>query len=328
MGIGVVAIQTSQKKEQSGPPFVSTSADNGLSVDSTSGKIVLGNNVGDPAAPAQLLTDREVISEDPIGNLLSLIFNAVQNLSTNTINGNGITIAGSNFAQPNLIISGGDNSTVTDQVTAGNSGTVNSTFQSGDGGTTHMVLRTGTSVGSTALFDMRSGLEIFRLFWAGAGQFTIGVTNFGTPVSCMAFMTATAQIQVGPLLKTKNAADFQISGSVTSYVLIQGQGAGTYNVDRDIDSGKLFTNSAAANLQLPNLAAANFRSGLNIRATCANAAGITITAEAGQTIRFGSLSTSVGGTLSSTDVGAFVKIIAINSATWVTETFLGAWSLT
>lgn len=327
MGIGAIAIQTSQKKEQAGPPFVSTSADNGLSVDTTSGKIVLGNDVGDPAAPAQLLTDREVITEDPLGNLLSLILNAVQNLSTNTINGNGIAIVGANGAQPSLSISAGDGSIVTDQVIAGNNSTVNSTFQSGDNGLTHVVFRTSTTNG-TIQFDLRAGLEILRTFWSGAGAFTIGVTNFGVPVNCMQFMTATQQIQVGPTLRTKNAADFQISGTVTSYIQPQGQGAGAYNVDRDVDSGKLFTNSGAANLVLPNLVGANFRSGLNISATVDNAAGLTITAAGGQTIRFGSLATSSGGTISSTDVGAFVKIIAINSATWVTETFLGAWSLT
>lgn len=327
MGIGVVSISTSQKKEQSGPPFSSNSADNGLSVDATSGKIVLGNDVGDPAAPAQLLSDREIITEDPIGNLLSLILNAVQNLSTNTINGNGITINGAAFAQPVLSMLGGDNSTLTNSIISTDNSTVNTTFQTGNNSTTHVTLRTGTTNGNI-LFDLRAGLEILRTFWSGAGSFTVGVTNFGVPISCMQFMTATAQIQVGPTLRTKNAADFQISGTVTSYIQPQGQGAGAYNVDRDVDSGKLFTNSGAANLVLPNLVGANFRSGLNISATVDNAAGMTITAAGGQTIRFGSLATSSGGTVSSTDVGAFIKIIAINSATWVTETFNGAWTLT
>lgn len=59
MGIGAISIQTSQKRE-SGAPFVSGSADNGLSVDSVTGRIVLGNGVGDPAAPAALLSNREI----------------------------------------------------------------------------------------------------------------------------------------------------------------------------------------------------------------------------------------------------------------------------
>lgn len=60
MGIGLVSLQTSQKREQSGPPFVPTAADNGLSVDGVSGRIVFGNNVADPAAPAALLSKREI----------------------------------------------------------------------------------------------------------------------------------------------------------------------------------------------------------------------------------------------------------------------------
>lgn len=41
-----------------GPPFVATSADNGLSVDPVTGRIVLGNDTGLTAA--QLLSDREI----------------------------------------------------------------------------------------------------------------------------------------------------------------------------------------------------------------------------------------------------------------------------
>lgn len=43
-----------------GPPFVSTSAVNGLSVDPVSGAIVLGQDVGAVGDPAQLLSDREI----------------------------------------------------------------------------------------------------------------------------------------------------------------------------------------------------------------------------------------------------------------------------
>lgn len=58
MGIGVISLVTSQKREQSGPPFVATAADNGLSVDTTSGRIVFGNDVA--ATTGRLLSNREV----------------------------------------------------------------------------------------------------------------------------------------------------------------------------------------------------------------------------------------------------------------------------
>ena len=44
--------------QQPGPPFAPTSADNGLSVDAGTGRIVLGNDVG--GTLAQLLSDREI----------------------------------------------------------------------------------------------------------------------------------------------------------------------------------------------------------------------------------------------------------------------------
>jgi hypothetical protein len=55
-----VGLTSSPHKRPNGPPFVPTSADNGLSVDTVSGKIVLGNDIGDPGKPAQLLNPREI----------------------------------------------------------------------------------------------------------------------------------------------------------------------------------------------------------------------------------------------------------------------------
>lgn len=57
MSIGNTILNTSPKKDPSGPPFVSTSAENGASV-AANGRIVLGNNVGGTAAT--LLSNREI----------------------------------------------------------------------------------------------------------------------------------------------------------------------------------------------------------------------------------------------------------------------------
>lgn len=43
-----------------GPPFIPTSADNGLSIDTISGRVVLGQNVGQAGNPARLLNNREI----------------------------------------------------------------------------------------------------------------------------------------------------------------------------------------------------------------------------------------------------------------------------
>lgn len=73
MGLGVAALVTAQKNESvPGPPFAAGSADNGLSVDTVAGKIVLGNDIGAPGSPAKLLSAREI---EMLGNLFRLINN-------------------------------------------------------------------------------------------------------------------------------------------------------------------------------------------------------------------------------------------------------------
>lgn len=59
---GIAPIQTFPKKDPAGSPFTPGSARNGASVDST-GAIVLGNDVGEPGAPGQLLTNREILMD-------------------------------------------------------------------------------------------------------------------------------------------------------------------------------------------------------------------------------------------------------------------------
>jgi hypothetical protein len=60
MSRGIPSLNTSPKSEPAGAPFNPNAAENGLSVDAVSGKIVLGNDSGDPLQPAQLLSDREI----------------------------------------------------------------------------------------------------------------------------------------------------------------------------------------------------------------------------------------------------------------------------
>ncbi len=59
MGIGAPALNTNQRRDipQPGPPFAATSADNGLSVDPVTGRIVLGGDVG---SPSQMLSVRVI----------------------------------------------------------------------------------------------------------------------------------------------------------------------------------------------------------------------------------------------------------------------------
>lgn len=290
MGIGVIALQTSQKKEQSGPPFISTSADNGLSVDSTSGRIVLGNDVADPLAPAQLLSNREIATSDAAGlNLFSIALNDLFNAITTTLNGGTATIA--------------DAAGISQAVLAVNPGGIAAALLTVQSNTSKWKVQTNTT--DTIITSSSSNIGVMRFQQ---------VNPFGVHFHAAGSVAY-------------NSATVQISGTITFRRFSQSTGVNV-NIDRDLDSGKLWRNSAAANLTLPNMAAANARPGFILRAWCNNVAGLTITAGAGQVIRFGSLVTSSAGTLNSIDVGACVTIVNIDSATWITESFCGAWTLT
>jgi hypothetical protein len=63
MSRGIGTLNTNHKQEpvpNPGPPFELDSAQNGLSVDPITRRIVLGNDLGAPGDPAQLFTDREI----------------------------------------------------------------------------------------------------------------------------------------------------------------------------------------------------------------------------------------------------------------------------
>lgn len=69
-----------------GPPFIPTSADNGLSIDTVSGRVVLGQNVGQVGNPARLLNNRQVPLNgfqlnftDPVNSTLIRFNNAALN---------------------------------------------------------------------------------------------------------------------------------------------------------------------------------------------------------------------------------------------------------
>jgi len=335
VGIGLVAIQTSAKKEQSGSPFAAGSAHNGTSIDAA-GKVVLGNDISDPLAPARLTSDREIIVEDTV-NLFGLNINAAVTGITTRLEGADIQINGGNNTSPALILSSsgalsanqiqmnntaaGDNDIllVTDSLGGNNLISMQATA----GGSSALLARTtGSGTAQLRINSLPDSLEIFS---TGNGFINFQIDQINT---VWRIQTSTFNTQIGPTLVTFNGAGLQVSGSFTGRDLVQGQGAGTYNVDRDLDSRKLFTNSGAAIFQLPNMSAALLRAGFILRLTIDNVAGATVQTFAGQTIRFGASATSVGGTISSIVVGSTLEIVLINSATWVTRSFTGTWVLT
>lgn len=309
MGIGVVSLVTSQKKEQSGPPFIATSAHNGTSIDGA-GIIVLGNDVAQAGSPARLVNDREIITEDALFNLLALVLDSGSNLVTTRLDGISVLVSGSANTLPVIQANGGVGSTVTVAATAAGASTANITATAGAGG--------------FATLTVVSGSDAFQIRPSGFGTIDF-IINFG--LQPWQIYTATGNTQIGPTLVATNAAALQVSGSLTNRLFFSGKGAGTYNVDRDLDSSKIFTNSAANTFQFPSMAGANARVGFIFRMSVASAAGTTLKADAADVIRFGSLVTVAGGTLTSVDVGANVVLVYL-AGRWVTESFCGAWVVT
>lgn len=92
MSGGVASLGTFQKVEpapQPAPPFAATSAFNGCSVDIITGKIVLGNDVGDVPGAAGLQSNREIVTN---GLSIQLVDFEPGPVSRNSLNDNTIRI--------------------------------------------------------------------------------------------------------------------------------------------------------------------------------------------------------------------------------------------
>lgn len=310
MGLGATALITNPKKEMPGPPFAAGSADNGLSVDSVTGRIVLGNDLGDAAAPARLLNDREIMVEDAGGVSRNVTLNSVLNDIITVLRGFSLEIFGGDNTTPSIGIGGTTGCNAEISIVTGVNGGSSFFAQTDAGGVSSLTLLTNT--------------DQFDILTDGLGEIFFRV---GGIVNAWSINTTTFRTQIGPTLQVTNTALLQVNGSLTRRLLVVGKGAVAYDVDRDLDSDIQFINSGAATFNLPNMAAGNNRAGFIFRICVKNIAGVTLQAFAGQVIRFGSLSTSSGGTLASTDVGAYCKLIWDNT-NWVTETFNGAWNIT
>ena len=310
MGIGLISISTTQKKEQPGPPFASNSADNGLSVDSTSGRIVLGNDAGDATNPAALLSDREIQTGEPVAGTFGITLLDNNNNTSTRLDGQFITQGATDSTSIGLLQNIPDGGTVLNAAT----------------GVADGIISNSTSLNSGLVtWSDRVNTDIHRMQMFGLGSVDYAVS---IGITYHSVNTSTGAQEVGQPVTGFNGATFQVTGTCTYRHFVASFGAAGHAVDRNLDSSKLFINSGAATFTLPNMAASNLRLGFIARFCVINSAGITVQAEAGQIIRFGSLVTSTGGTISSTDVGAYMTIVLVNSTTWVTESFNGAWVLT
>lgn len=327
MGIGVISLVTSQKREPSGAPFTAGSAHNGTSID-TAGKVVLGNDVGDAAAPAALLNDREILMDDALFNQFQIILNAIQSAGVRTLfRGDLLQIDPEDFANARLTVGGAHLGTIaliesrtndfgSSQITAVNTvdgdATVTANVTQNLGGIPQLVVR--LAVNDRLGIVAKTGEIAFQV-----GQFALQSMAFNTATLCTKVQSDTGAAY--------NGATLQVSGTHTYRKFDQSQN-GALTLDRDLDSAKVIRNSGALTVDFPNFIGANFRVGFFVDFLVTNAGGITVNAGAGRLIHFGDLSTSVNGTISATNVGDCCRIYVVDPTTFYAIFFTGAWSLT
>jgi hypothetical protein len=208
MGIGVISLSTGQKREQAGPPFVAGSADNGLSVDPVSGRIVLGNDPGAVGDPAQLLNSREIqctgrfiTLRDPLREYTEYAAGHVE--AGDAVNVNRLETTGMN--------------TVTD----------------GAGG-------------FEARVSLDNNFENFELSTDRGNQVVVFRGN-GAPSAILDPVTSNWQFgQTQGFFSNGTGASLDVVGTLTGEILVDGSQAGAVQLNADPDKGKLFTNAAGA----------------------------------------------------------------------------------
>lgn len=334
MGIGVISLVTSQKREPSGSPFTPASAHNGTSIDAA-GKVVLGNDVGDPLAPAQLLNDREIITEDALLNLFAIILNSIQTGITTRLTGQTIEMDGNGNTSPTITMQtsgnagtnlvelqnlGGQNNILLNNTTNGDNNI--SLITTGAGGNSTILTRANN--GGLSQIRVHSIPDSIEIFARGNGVIVFQINNI---VPVIQVQTSTFNTQIGNQVGF-NGAVVQLSGTVTKRLLPESHAAGSYTLDRDLDSSKVFRNTGALTLNLPNMVGSNFRLGFYFDVHVTDPSGITLNAGAATTIQFGDLATSVAGTISATNVGCYMRIVIVDSTTYNAAFFIGSWSLT
>lgn len=138
--------------------------------------------------------------------------------------------------------------------------------------------------------------------------------------STRATMTSPAD---GKIDLTNNAQSS--SATITASVLVSAktQAVSPYSV-LITENRTSFTNEGATGMvtfTLPT-AVANYDYTFIVQ----DADGITITANTGDTIRFGGTVTAAAGSISSTTIGSVIRLTAINSTEWLAVSLVGTWS--
>lgn len=285
MGIGVISIQTNQRREN-GAPFPAGSAANGLSVDPITGQIVLGNDFGDPSNPAALTSTRVIpipgfgiVLQDTPGLIETFFFAGLMQVNTAT----AFIIINENEFSIERTVPGSGPATLR----------LNDAFA--------QVLQGMDSTGVYSIVSNVAGQ--FGSYDVQNGNWQVGLNPGGSG--------------------TFNGAQLEVVGNLT-YDLFVNITGGAIAINGNNDKGKLFTNTGGAStFTLP--VASNATRGLHFMFAVQQAANLIVQAPGSDTINIGNVVSVVGGTATSNAVGSTLHLVNVGNNQWVAMSSLGAW---
>ena len=338
MGLGVGDIFSVSKQAQPGPPFVPTSANNGLSVNGVSGKIVLGDDIG--GILSTLISNREI----PLSTyFIKFKLGSVAKVQINP-DGSG-SIVDFFLANPATLIGLNINHSVGGAGTGTTFNAIKSQNNSSTGNAANQVLNnlgngvtisskgSGTSTGDIG--DITSTNQIFTITLSTGGQimFTPLEIRMTSVVAGFFYRWYTNSIQRMVLLNngnfristvnTDNGSTLQVDGTITGDGFILPRNITPYTINAQQDRGDYFTNEGAGALQVFNLPAAT--RGNHYHFIVQNVNGIRIQASGANTIRIAATVSAAGAT--SVVVGSALDLIAINSNEWIAVSQIGTWTI-
>lgn len=152
---------------------------------------------------------------------------------------------------------------------------------------------------------------------------TVGTSSASSTDNALARFDGTTGklIQTSPIIVTDAGALEGLQVTVTPKT----QAASPYTVTNG-DSGKVFTNegaSAGVTFNLPTAIA-----GLEYTFVVQDADGLTVVANAGDTVRIAGAVSATAGNSASTTIGSTVRFVAINVTEWISVATNGTWIVT
>lgn len=327
MTLGQGSIYFKGVQGPAGPPFVATSAANGLSVDPITGKIVLGNDVLGVPGAAVLLSSREIAMATFLLRLLyptagqSITFQNDTNLDlislliTNAAKTRGINLE---FTLP------GTTGTGLRLQNKSTNGSVE----------TDLVNDAGRGIFTDVLGTAVAGGDVSRVQVTG-GEYRIAVL---TAAAIMRWFTGANQrmalLNNGRFRIAANNTDntclLQVDGTISGDRLVFPKNITPYSINANQDRGDFFTNEGASALQVFNLPTAVLNTttgGYRYSFYVQDVDGLQVTAAAGDTIRIAGTVTAAGGNISSLVIGSCITLQCINATEWVCESLSGSWTI-